>query len=182
MIQNGLSKETDSSDFQIIQVIPPFTKSMLSSTRSLNYAYIQCAKPILQEYPQDVGSQITINRTFAQIRGKTLHSLTVTSPPTVRVQYHLIRSRGVNFWGKTVFPMGKHNLNKDRNFYPRRYNIKFLNFPYVCSDTATLKLIKLSERIEQSPTINCMKTNIDGDFIFYRFAKLNVTVHNANGE
>ena len=121
MIQNGLSKETASSDSQIIQVIPPFPKSMLSSTRSLNYTYIQCAKPILQEYPQDVGSQITINRTFAQIRAKTLHSLTVTSPPTVRVQYHLIRARGVNFLGKTVFPMGKHFFIFHRRHFQRFY-------------------------------------------------------------
>ena len=181
-IQNGLSKVTASNDFQIMQIIPPFTKSMLANTGSLNDAYIQCAKSILKEFPQEVRSQITISRTFAQIREKTLHTLTVTSPPTVRTQYHSIRSRGLNLLGKTVFPMGKHILNKERNFYPRRYNIKFVNFPYVCSDTETLKLIELPEGIEHNPTINRMKVNIDGDFIFDGYATLSVTVHNANEE
>ena len=181
-IQNGLSKVTASNDFQIMQIIPPFTKSMLANTGSLNDAYIQCAKSILKEFPQEVRSQITISRTFAQIRDKTLHTLTVTSPPTVRTQYHSIRSRGLNLLGKTVFPMGKHNLNKERSFYPRRYNIKLVNLPYVCSDTETLKLIELPEGIEHNPTINRMKVNIDGDFIFDGYATLSVTVHNANEE
>ena len=118
-IQNDLSKETASIDFQIMQVIPPFTKSMLSNTGSLNDAFIQCAKSVLKEFPHEVRSQITISRTFAQIRDKTLHSLTITSP-TVRALYHSIRSRGLNLLGQTVFHMGKHILNKERNFYTRR--------------------------------------------------------------
>ena len=181
-IQNGLPKVTASNDFQIMQIIPPFTKSMLANTGSLNDAHIQCAKSILKEFPQEVRSQITISRTFAQKREKTLHTLTVTFPPTVRTQYHSIRSRGLNLLGKTVFPMGKHILNKERNFYPRKYNIKFVNLPYVCSDTETLKLIELPEGIEHNPTINRMKVNIDGDFIFDGYATLSVTVHNANEE
>ena len=181
-IQNGLSKVTASNDFQIMQIIPPFTKSMLANTESLNDGYIQCAKSILKEFPQEVRSQITISRTFAQIREKTLHKLTVTSPPTVRTQYHSIRSRGLNLLGKTVFPMGKHILNKERNFHPRRYNIKFVNLPYVCSDTETLKLIELPEGIEHNPTLNRMKVYFDGDFIFDGYATLGATVHNANEE
>ena len=38
--QKGLSKETNSSDFQIMQIIPPFTKSTISNTESLNNAYL----------------------------------------------------------------------------------------------------------------------------------------------
>ena len=140
-IHNSLSKVTASNDFQIMQIIPPFTKSMLANTGALNDAYIQCAKSILKEFPQEMQSQITISRTSA-------HTLTVTSPPTVRTQYLSIRSRGLNLLGKTVFPMGKHILYKERSFYPRRYNIKFVNLPYVCSDTETLKLIELPEGIE----------------------------------
>ena len=144
-IQNGLSRVTASNDFQIMQIIPPFTKSRLANTGALNDANIQCAKSILKELPQKVRSQITISKTFAQVRDKTLHTLTVTSPPTVRTQYNSIRSRGLNLLGKSVFPMGKHILNKERSFYPRRYNIKFVNLPYVCSDTETLNLIELPE-------------------------------------
>ena len=72
--------------------------------------------------------------------------------------------------------MGKHILNKERSFYPRRYIIKFVNLPYVCSDTETLKLIELPEGIEHNPTINRLKVNIDGDFIFDGYANLSVTV------
>ena len=103
----------------ISKVIPPFTKSMLSNTGSLNVAFIQCAKSVLKKFPHEVRSQITVSRTFTQIRDKTLHLLTITSP-TVRALYHSIRSRGLNLLGQTVFPMGKHILNKERNFYTRR--------------------------------------------------------------
>ena len=180
--QKGLSKETNSSEFQIMQIIPPFTKSIISNTDSLNNAYLQCAKSILHEFPQEARNQITISKTFAYIRDKRLHSLTVVSPPTVKKQYHSIRSRGLNLLGKTVFPMGKHFLNTEKSFYPRRYNIKFSNLPYVCTDTEALKLIDLPEGIEHSPAIIRMKDNIGGDLIFNGYATLSVTVKNATEE
>ena len=148
--QKGLSKEINSSDFQIMQIIPPFTNSTISHTESLNNAYLQCAKSILNEFPQDARNQITISKTFAQKRDKRLHSPTVVSPPTVNIQYHSIRSRGLNFLGKTVFLIGKHFLNAERSFYPGKYHIKFSNLRYVCSDTEALKLIDLPEGLEHS--------------------------------
>ena len=127
--QKGFSKKTNSSDFQIMQIIPPFTKSTISNTESLNNAYLQCAKSILKEFPQEARNQLTISKTFAHIRDKRLYSLTVVSPPTVKSQYHSIRSRGLTLLDKTAFPLGKHFLNTERSFYPGRYNIKFSNLP-----------------------------------------------------
>ena len=75
--------------------------------------------------------------------------------------------------------MGKHLLNTERSFYPRRYNIKFSNLPYVCSHTEALRLIDLPEGTEHSPANVRMKDNIGGDLIFNGYATLIVTVKNA---
>ena len=103
-----------------------------------------------------------------------MHSLTVTSPQTVKVEYHSIRFRGLNLLGKTVFLIGKH-LNTERNFH-RIYITKFINRPYVCSDIEALNLIELQEGIEHSPRIDELKINTGGDFIFNGYAALIVTV------
>ena len=62
--QKGLLKETNSSDFQIMQIIPPFTKSTISNTKSLNNAYLHCTKSILNELRQEARNQITISGSF----------------------------------------------------------------------------------------------------------------------
>ena len=135
---------------------------------------------ILNEFPQEARNQITISKTFAHIRDKRLHSLTVVSPPTVIRQYHSIRSRGLKSLGKTVFPMSKPFLKRERSFYPRGYKIKFGNLPYVRSDTEALKLIDLPEGIEPSPAFIRIKDNIGVDLILNGYATLGVIVKNAN--
>ena len=174
IIQKGLSKETSANTFQIIQTIPSLKKSNISNTESLNNACFQCAKSILNDFPQEARNQKAISKLFAHIRDKRIHSLTNFSPSAIKSQYHSIRSRGLNSLGQTVFLWA--NISTQKN--PSILKDTILNsvITYVCSDTEALKLIDLPEGIEHSPGIIGMKDNIRGDLIFFDNATLCVTV------
>ena len=165
-----------------MQIIPPFTKTTLSTADNLNSAYRDCSKTIISKFPSAMRGKITISRTFANIKGKTLHSLTVVSPPEARDTYTSIRSSGLVLMGKTIFPMGKTTLDRNRPFYPKVFKVKFTNLPYVCSDSEVKSLLALPEGIKHNPYVNRMKVKIDDDVIYNGYAFLNVIADDEKQE
>ena len=123
---------------------------------------------------------MTLSKTFTALGARNIHIRTVVASSAARPYFDEIRTRGIEFLGTTVFPLGNSAFasSNRHNMYPRKANIKIQNFPFICPDDETMKLFSFPPEIENIDEIDQRKENVEGVDFYTGEPQVKVCVRN----
>ena len=145
-IRKNLDNNNTKESIQKLFIIPPFTKTHFSSEQTLNAAYNQCVDAIMATIPMQSKGKITITKTWTKVREKSLHTLLLIGPQECQTHFNHLTLHGIQLLGKTIFPT--MHQTRSLNLYPKRYNVKINQLPFVCSEAVLIELLKLPEDVQ----------------------------------
>ena len=119
---------------------------------------------ILKRVPIFCQNEVTLSKTFTSLGGRNIHTITVVASSAAKPYFDEIRTRSIEFLGKTVFLLGHSAFSSSNrhNMYPRKVNIKSQNLPFICSDDDAMKLFNLPPQIENIDEIDRRKEKVEG--------------------
>ena len=179
-IRKNLDSNNTKENIQKLFIIPPFTKTHFSSEQTLNAAYNQCVDAIMATIPMQSKGKITITKTWTKVREKNLHTLLLIGPQECQTHFNHLTLHGIQLLGKTIFPT--MHQTRSLNLYPKRYNVKINQLPFVCSEAVLIELLKLPEDVQIIESLHRFTEKSKNGEFFNGSAVLQVAVNNKESE
>ena len=140
-----------------LKIIPPFNKDHFATKKTFETAFNQCIAAILRQFSPQLGTKLTISKTFTMVGTRRLHTFHIVAPIKATELFSRLQSSGIEMLGRTVIPQSDSFERYSPGIYPKPIPVRILQLPSLCHEQEIHDILDLPDSSE----ITSLRHNTD---------------------